>query len=294
MEKLSKYIVSINKETGVILLANLNQNKTWFCDYKSTTSKIDLDKAKIGQEVIDDTEELIIMNEIPSKRVQHLLSEYKAYRLSLTKKYSSNGIWSSTLTKEHTPTLKDILDEYYMDRVCNGKDVNMFIADATYLFCKAMGIKARIHVMPDSYERLGFEYPEDVTEIANAIYSYIERKIMPNPIKKTITFYDEKNMENTYEYNILKNWLEEHTHFRKTRFKSNVSMRIKAANENKKIGLLESQISKIEIGPNCIVYHHDGTEKRHITTRVTDEERNEIGFTWSYINSKGQNEKKIS
>ena len=275
----SKYIISIDKNSGKATLARFNSTETWFCDYE--TIPCEYENIEVGQEVYSDKYGFTVVNARPMKKVNELIEEYSNYRKELSEKYKfSNNV----------PSTKKLINKYLASRIEAGKKVNTFVADATFVFCHAMGIKVRVP-NGNAYLRKGFAYKEDVIEIIDAIYRYIDEVLMHDTRKNRFNFYlyGIGNMN----YSMLKLWIEQNTHFSKDNFTSDNQMRIDACIETEqyeKATRLQEYAVTIEIGPYYLKYFHDGDLLTGSATVITKDAR-DLNFSWNYT-GKGKSYKK--
>ena len=258
-----KYVIDINEDKDTITLARFNPNETWFCDYDENYAYSKYPNINIGYEVMEDgINHIKIVKDTPNSKVLRLINEYKAYRLELSKKNKNLPI----------PSTKELIDNYLLERIDNDKKVNKFTADSTYIFCSAMGIKI------DET----FKYPEDVIEVIDAIYKYIEENVMHDTRVKNFIFYEDGKSNITYEF--FKMWLEENTHFARSNFSSELYSRVKIDDKYK------TYISSLRISPYSLTYYHDGDRNNCEVTGIQGV-FSDIDIKWSYLEKEESKQK---
>ena len=221
-----------------------------------------------------------------------LFKPMTVYEIRMYVQRNLNTICSDSLGSIQI-AIKKLINNYLSNRVIEGKKVNNFVADATYIFCLAMDIKVR-DKNGNSYLNKGFMYKEDVLEIIDAIYRYIDEVLMHDTRKNRIEFYlyGRCNMN----YSMLKLWIEQNTHFSKEYFTSDIQTRINALSETgqyDKSNVLMNNVAIIDIAPYYLKYYHDGDLLTCNTTIITKDTR-DINFTWNYSRKDRSYRKKLT
>ena len=274
----TKFVVAINKYDFTI--GRLNPTETWFYDFEDVELE-NCPDIKLGQEVLIENGNLTIINPVPNKRILNLLEKYRDYRLELSEKYKDTY---------KMPSTRKLFNTYLKMREENGKSINSFVANSTYVFCKVMGIKVKNEHSVDAYDKKGFEYPEDVVEVMNAIYKYIDGVIMHDTREHEYVIYNydlwgKKNIK----YENFKKWLSQNTHFPSYCFSSEVELRMGAYNDEHRSHMWSRALhssSTIKIAPYKLVYIESYAGNEPVEKVLySDNEYSEMDERWPFIDN---------
>lgn len=128
---------------------------------------------EVGQRVLRQHGGWDLFDKTIDEGIVNKANEYKIRRKALEEKYPDLG----PNVEENIPDTKDLFYNHFDKKIKEGQEVDPYILGIIDLLIKPMDIRVRRRHNGYFYDQLGLDYPEDVFDTLDALYSVVSEKV---------------------------------------------------------------------------------------------------------------------
>lgn len=229
---------------------------------------------EIGKKVIFKDDEIVLLNEGINEEIVKVNFDRKKREGLLEKKYPD--LWPK---RQVFPSTDTIIEDYLKQRKEEGKNIDLYVVGIISQLASAMGIKVCLRHNGSYYDQSGFDYPEQIQDIVEAMYEIISEYLAEIKDNENIEFklceYGRKGKE---YFNFTKE-IEKRTGYNHERITSDLKMKLDSADfhgeslniEGKSFEQLRAMKPTIYISKKQTVYIPDRSNENEGRIIITPE-----------------------